>query len=57
MVKMHEVQDILTTTVAKLGIKTATQLVDKLDKTLKEYEDMKSIVESLETKMIKQVLQ
>lgn len=57
MVKMHEVQDILTTTVAKLGIKTATQLVDKLDKTLKEYEDMKSMVESLETKMIKQLLQ
>lgn len=56
-VKMHEIQDILATTVAKLGIKTSTQLVDKLDKTLKEYEDMKSTIESLETKMIKHMLE
>lgn len=57
MIKMHDVQDILDTTVAKLGIKTSTQLLDKLDKTLKEYDDMKSMIESLETKMIRQLLE
>jgi hypothetical protein len=31
--------------VEKLGIKTATQLEDKLDKVLKEYEDMKTTLE------------
>lgn len=54
--RLHEVQDILDTTVAKLWIKTATQLADKLDKTLKEYEDMKANIESLETTMIKNIL-
>lgn len=54
--RLHEVQDILDTTVAKLWIKTATQLADKLDKTLKEYDDMKASVESLETTMIKNIL-
>ncbi|EKD24832.1 MAG: alanyl-tRNA synthetase [uncultured bacterium (gcode 4)] len=55
--KMHEMQDILDTTVAKLWIKTATQLADKLDKTLKEYDEMKVNLESLETNMIKNILQ
>ncbi len=55
--RMHEMQEILDTTVAKLWIKTATQLADKLDKTLKEYDEMKSAVESLETLMIKDFLQ
>ncbi len=54
--RLHEVQDILDTTVAKLWIKTATQLADKLDKTLKEYDEMKASVESLETTMIKNIL-
>ncbi|MCX6824232.1 MAG: hypothetical protein NT085_03830 [candidate division SR1 bacterium] len=56
-VRMHEIQDILDTTVEKLGIKTPTQLADKLDKTLKEYDDMKASLESLETNMIKDILQ
>ncbi len=55
--KMHETQDILDVTVAKLWIKTSTQLADKLDKTLKEYDDMKNNLEILETSMIKQLLQ
>lgn len=55
--KLHEIQEILDTTVAKLGIKTATQLADKLDKTLKEYDDMKLNLENLETTMIKNILQ
>lgn len=50
--KVQEVQSILDITVNKLWIKTATQLQDKLDKTLREYEDMQSKIESLETKMI-----
>jgi len=54
--KIQEIQSILDATVAKLWIKTATQLADKLDKTLKEYDDMKSHLEILETNMIKQIL-
>ncbi len=55
--RMHEVQWILDTTIEKLWIKTHTQLVAKLDKTLKEYDDMKSMLESLQSKMIVQALQ
>lgn len=54
--RIHEIQDILDTTIDKLWIKTYTQLADKLDKTLKEYDDMKVNLESLETNMIKQIL-
>lgn len=50
--KIQEVQSILDMTVNKLWIKTATQLQDKLDKTLREYEEMQSKIESLETQMI-----
>lgn len=57
ILKIHEVQDILDATVSKLWIKTATQLSDKLDKTLKEYDDMKIHLEKLETTMIKNILQ
>ncbi len=55
--RINEVQNILDITVNKLWIKTHTQLADKLDKTLKEYDDMKATLESLETKMISQALQ
>ncbi len=55
--RIHEVQGILDSTIEKLGIKTHTQLADKLDKTLKEYDDMKSRLEWLESKMIVQALQ
>ncbi len=54
--RIHELQGVLDTTVAKLWIKTYTQLADKLDKTIKEYDDMKSNLESLESNMIKQIL-
>lgn len=54
--KLHEIQDILDTTVEKLWIKTPTQLADKLDKTLKEYDDMKTHLDLLETYMIKKIL-
>jgi len=54
--KIQEVQSLLDATVAKLWIKTATQLADKLDKTLKEYDDMKANFEKLETIMIKNLL-
>lgn len=54
--RIHEIQGILDVTVEKLWIKTYTQLADKLDKTLKEYDDMKTNLESLETNMIKQIL-
>ena len=54
--RIHELQGVLDTTVAKLWIKTYTQLADKLDKTIKEYDDMKINVEVLETHVIKQIL-
>ncbi len=56
-VRIGEVQWILDMTVEKLWIKTHTQLVDKLEKTLKEYDEMKSTLESLESKMIVDALQ
>jgi len=55
--RIHEVQEILDTTIEKLWIKTHTQLADKLDKTLKEYDDMKASLESLEANTIKDILQ
>ena len=55
--KIREMQDILDATVEKLWIKTATQLADKLDKTLKAYDEIKAILESLESKVIMQALQ
>ena len=50
--RINDVQAILDMTVEKLWIKTYTQLADKLEKTLKEYDDMKTVLESLESKMI-----
>lgn len=55
--RIHEVQGILDTTIEKLWIKTHTQLIDKLDKTLKEYDEMKTTLEGLESKIILQALQ
>ncbi len=55
--RIHEVQDILDVTIEKLWIKTHTQLADKLEKTLKEYDEMKSKLESMESTMIIQALQ
>lgn len=57
LLKIHELQDTLDVTIEKLWIKTYTQLADKLDKTLKEYDVMKSTLESLETTIIKKVLE
>lgn len=54
--RMHEVQGILDTVVEKLWIKTHTQAVDKLEKTMKEYDEMKASLETLETTMIKNIL-
>jgi hypothetical protein len=51
------VQAILDATVEKLGIKTPTQLADKLEKTLKEYDEMKSKLEGMEAQIIIQELQ
>lgn len=55
--RMLEIQAILDTTVEKLWIKTHTQLADKLDKTLKEYDEMASKLESVEAQIIIQELQ
>ncbi len=54
--KIHELQETLDMTIAKLWIKTYTQLSDKLEKTLKEYDDMKSALESVEAMTIKTIL-
>lgn len=50
--RIHEVQWILDMAVEKLWIKTHTQLADKLEKTLKEYDEMKSKLESFESLII-----
>jgi len=55
--KIQEVQYLLDDAVHKLGIKTATQISDRLDKILKEYEVMKSSFESMESKIITSTLQ
>ncbi len=55
--RINEVQWILDSTVEKLWIKTITQLDDKLDKVMKEYDEMKANLESLETNTIKDILQ
>ncbi len=39
--RVQEVQYILDTAIQKLGIKTATQLEERLDKVMKEYDEMK----------------
>ncbi len=54
--RIYELQGVLDTTIEKLWIKTHTQLSDKLDKTLKEYDEMKSALEAMESKMIIDVL-
>jgi hypothetical protein len=53
---VQELQSILDITVNKLWIKTATQLEDKLDKVLKEYDDMKSAMESIEATTVQTIL-
>ncbi len=55
--KMHEVQSLLDNTVQKLWIKTATQIWDRLDKVLKEYEEMKYKIEFYQEKEIKNWIQ
>ena len=55
--RISEVQGILDSTVAKLGIKTASQLGDKLDKVMNEYADMKSALEGIEATTVKHILQ
>ena len=54
--RIHEVQGTLERVVTKLGIKTVSQLEDKLDKILKEADEMKANLEVLEITMIKQIL-
>lgn len=55
--RIHEVQWILDVTIEKLWIKTHTQLADKLEKTLKEYDEMKTAMENMETVAIRNILQ
>ncbi len=55
--RVHELQSLLDMTINKLGIKTYTQLEDKLEKLLKDYESTTSLLTSLETKLITQALQ
>lgn len=50
--RIQEVQWILDNTLDKLWIKTYTQLWDKLDKVLKEYEDIKTSLEIMEAQMV-----
>jgi len=54
--RVQEVQYILDTAIQKLGIKTATQLEERLDKVMKEYDEMKNAMEWMEAKTIKDIL-
>lgn len=54
--RVQELQSILDITVNKLWIKTSSQLEDKLDKTLKEYDEMKSAMESIEATTVHTIL-
>lgn len=54
--RVQELQNVLDITVNKLGIKTATQLEDKLDKVMKEYDEMKSAIENMEANAIQDIL-
>ena len=55
--KIHEVQNILDITINKLWIKTATQLQDKIDKVLKENEEMQEGIQNYQEYKIKDELQ
>ena len=54
--RIHDVQSILDSTIGKLWIKTITQLDDKLDKVMKEYDEMKSAMEGMEAATIQNIL-
>ena len=54
--RMQEVQGILDAVVSKLGIKTATQLEDKLDKVMKEHDEMAASLESLVSVLLTNIL-
>ncbi len=55
--RIYEIQEILDVTIKKLWIKTATQLADKIDKTVKENYEMKWHIGFLETTIIKNILE
>lgn len=54
--KIQELQSILDVVVAKLWIKTASQLEDKLDKVMKEHEEMAASLESLVSVLITDII-
>lgn len=55
--KLQEKQMIVDWVMEKLWVKWENQIADRLDKILKEWEEMKSTIESLETKSIRQLLE
>lgn len=55
--KLQEKQMIVDWVMEKLWVKWENQIADRLDKILKEWEEMKSTIESLETKTIRQLLE
>jgi len=54
--KIHETQNILNSVCEKLWIKTITQLEDKLQKVMSEYQQLKSNLESQEVQKITHAL-
>jgi alanyl-tRNA synthetase len=55
--KLHHIEQILDQQVEALDIKSYAQIGEKTTKFLREYEEMKSKLESMETKMIQTTLQ
>ena len=54
--KLHSLEQILDAQVTQLDIKSYAQIGEKTTKFLKEYEEMKAKLESMETKIITQTL-
>lgn len=55
--RINEIKDILDTVAQKLWVKTHTQILDKLEKELKEKSELSQQMESIQSKMLFQNLQ
>lgn len=54
--KLHNQEKILEELTASFEVKSCTQICEKTHKLLKEYSEMKAKLESLETQMLRQLL-
>jgi len=57
MEKLHEKEAILQHLVEQLDIKSSAQITEKVQKILKEFDDLSAKLESLDTSLLQQTLQ